>query len=99
MLKMNLEYNAGVLIINLDGELNGKTSYKINNFLHPFLYRHHIKKVIYNCENLNSIDYDGINTLKRTKDIINGYQGKIYFSKVHKGIYLKLKSLHIELIS
>ena len=32
MLKMNLEYDKGILFVRLDGVLNRSTSYKVNNY-------------------------------------------------------------------
>ena len=56
MLKMDMEYNHGVLFVRLDGILNRSTSYKLNNYLVPVILKHKIKYLVYNCFLLESID-------------------------------------------
>ena len=42
MLKMNLEFNKGILFVRLDGMLNRATTYKVNNYLVPVILKHKI---------------------------------------------------------
>ena len=37
MLKMDLEYNKGILFVRLEGILNRRSSYKLNNYLVPVI--------------------------------------------------------------
>lgn len=48
MLKMDLEFNKGILFVRLKGKLLRKNSYKINNYLNPVLKKHKIKYLVYN---------------------------------------------------
>lgn len=98
MLKMDLEYDEGILLINLSGNLNNKVTYKINNFIVPVLKKHQIKQIVYNMENLKSIDESGVDAILKTKCIVKNYKGKIYFWKVGNNIALKLKRLHIKIL-
>ena len=43
---MELEYKEGILFINLIGNLNKNTTYKIYNYLMPILEKHQIKEVL-----------------------------------------------------
>jgi len=96
MLKMDLEYEEGILFVRLRGVLNKRVNYKINNYLIPVLSKHKIKYVIYNLSNLKSIDESGIDAILHTKCTVRKNKGKIYLCEAKKEISLKLKRLHIK---
>ena len=89
MLKMDMEYNHGVLFIRLDGVLNRSTSYKLNNYLVPVILKHKIKYLVYNCFLLDSIDECGMDAILNTKCAVKTNKGKIYVCEVPKE-YVKL---------
>jgi len=99
MLKTDLEYNEGILFIRLKGTLNRRVSYKINNYIVPVLAKHKIKKVIYNLQNLKSIDESGIDAILNTKCVVKRNKGKLYLCEVKREISLKLKRLRIKITS
>jgi anti-anti-sigma factor len=76
MFKMELEYKNGILFARLKGILNRKNSYKINNYLNPVLKKHNIKCLVYNFENLESVDNTGIDAILNSK----------YTIKLNKGV-------------
>ena len=67
MLKMDLEYNKGILFVRLKGTLNRKSSYKLNNYLIPVLLKHKIKYLVYNLFDLIGIDLAGVDAILNTK--------------------------------
>ena len=95
MLKMDLEYNGGILFVRLDGVLNRKSSYKINCYLNPVLKKHKIKYLVYNFFFLQDIDEAGVDSLINTKVEIKENRGKIAICEVSKEIKNKLKRLKI----
>ena len=95
MLKMDLEYVKEILFVRLDGTLSRRTAYKINNYLVPIIKKHQIKNLIYNFQDLKSIDETGIDAILNTKCLIKRNKGKICLCEVAKEISLKLKRLHI----
>ena len=97
MLKMDLEYEKGILFIRLNGTLNAKNNYKINNYLVPVIKKHQIKNVIFNLKNLKSISESGIDAILNTKCTIKKNKGKIYLCEVNNNLVLKLKRLHIKM--
>jgi len=99
MLKMDLEYERGILFIRLKGTLNRRSVYKINNYIVPVLSKHKIKKVIYNLSELKSIDESGIDAILNTKCVVKRNKGKVYLCEVNKEILLKIKRLHIKITS
>lgn len=99
MLKMDLEYEGGILFIRLKGTLNRRVSYKINNYLSPTLKKHKIKNIIYNLRELKSIDESGIDAILNTKCIMRRNKGKIYLCEVKEELLFKLKRLHIKITS
>jgi anti-anti-sigma factor len=100
MLKIDMEYVQKILFVRLTGNLNYKTSYKIENFVFPVIKKHQIKFLVYNCENLNNIDIVGIDAILYSKYLIKNNKGKIYI--LAKGLVssllknLKIKELKSE---
>ena len=99
MLKMDLEYERGILFIRLKGTLNRRSCYKINNYIVPVLSKHKIKNVIYNLSELKSIDESGIDAILNTKCVVKRNKGKIYLCEVNKEISLKIRRLRIKITS
>ena len=77
MLNMDLEYNKGILFVRLKGNLNRKSSYKLNNYLLPVLLKHKIKYLVYNLYELNTVDEFGLDAILNTKCAIKSNKGKI----------------------
>lgn len=98
MLKMDLEYNQGILFVRLNGILNNKNSYKINNYLNPILKKHKIKYLVYNLCLLKDIDESGIDAILNTKIEIKNNKGKIVLCEVNKFINEKIKRLKVSKI-
>ena len=82
MLKMDMEYNHGILFVRLDGILNRSTSYKLNNYLVPVILKHKIKYLVYNCFLLESIDECGLNAMLNTKCAVKTNKGKLYVCEI-----------------
>lgn len=99
MLKMDLEYQNGILFIRLKGNLNRRTKYKFDCYLNPLLEKHKIKKVIYNLSQLKSVDESGIDAVLKTKCIIRRNKGKIYLCEANDFILLKIARLRIKTTS
>lgn len=78
MLKMDIEYKSEVLFVRLKGELNKKSSYKINNYLNPVIKKHNIKYLIYNWNDLKGVDNAGIDAILNSKCLIKANKGKIF---------------------
>ena len=63
MLNLNMEFKSGVLFVRLIGSLNKLTSYKLVDTLIPIIVSQGIKNLVYNFNELNSIDEVGYKTL------------------------------------
>ncbi len=81
MLKMNLKYRKGTLILELKGELNKEEAYKLNDYLPAAILIHNIKKLVYDTSYLTYIDSIGLKVLKRGVYAVKENCGKIIFSK------------------
>lgn len=99
MLKMDLEYNQGILFVRLNGVLNRKSNYKINCYLNPILQKHQIKYLVYNLNSLSDIDESGIDSIINSKLEIKKIKGKILFCNVNERINKKIRSLRIKKIA
>lgn len=98
MLKMDLEYKSKILFIRLNGVLNKRTTYKINNYILPVLIKHKIKYVIYNLNKLKSIDEIGVDSILNTKCQVRKNKGIIYFCEARENLFSKLKRLKIKVL-
>ncbi len=99
MLKMDLEFNQGILFIRLRGKLLHKNSYKINNYLNPVLKKHKIKYVVYNFFFLEDIDSSGIDAILNTKYIVKSNHGKIRMCEINDNIKEKIKKTRLARIA
>ncbi len=97
MLKMDLEYNRGILFVRLDGSLNRRSSYKLNSYLVPILLKHRVKYLVYNLYNLYGVDESGLDAILNTKCAIKVNKGKIYMCEVNSDIKPNLKRLRINM--
>ena len=96
MLRMDLEFNKGILFVRLDGKLNRNTSYKINNYLVPVILKHKIKYLVFNLYNVEDIDESGIDAILNTKFAIRNNKGLIYLCETNKNLNRKIHKLHIK---
>ena len=99
MLKMDMEYNHGILFIRLDGILNRSTSYKLNNYLVPVILKHKIKYLVYNLYLLESIDECGLNAILNTKCAVKTNKGKLYVCEIPKEYKKTLKKAKLKEIT
>lgn len=99
MLTIDLEYKFEILYVRLKGNLNKRTSYKINNYLAPLILKHKIKYLVYNCENLKEIDNSGVDAIISTKYLIRNNKGKIKICNLNnklKDIFKRIKISSID---
>ncbi len=82
MLRMDMEYNHGILFVRLNGILNRSTSYKLNNYLVPVILKHKIKYLVYNCFLLDNIDDSGLDAMLNTKCAVKSNKGKLYVCEI-----------------
>lgn len=99
MLKVDMEYDKGILYVRLNGILNRKATYKINNYIIPVVLKHKIKYLVFNLLDLEDIDESGIDSLLNTKCAIRSNKGKICLCEVSDGITNKIKRLRMKVAS
>ena len=63
MLNLNMEYKSGVLFVRLIGSLNKLTANKLTDTLIPIIISQGIKNLVYNFNELQSIEETGFKTL------------------------------------
>ena len=100
MLKIKSEYIKGILFVRIEGNLNRRTSYKLNNFLVPAVLKHKIKYLVYNLYNLENIDIVGKNALIKGARAIEVNKGISLMCEVPKSLNLdniKIKKTQNEL--
>lgn len=95
MLKVDMEYDKGILYVRLKGNLVRKVSYKINNYIVPVVLKHKIKYLVFNLLELKDIDESGLDSLLNTKCAIRSNKGKICLCEVSEVIKSKIKRLRI----
>ncbi|MFA5602442.1 MAG: STAS domain-containing protein [Bacilli bacterium] len=86
MLDIDIEFRKGILFVRLGGVLDISSSNKLNEELIPILKDNGIKYLVFNIENLNYIDLDGINSLKQKYNIISNNKGQILVCGIKNGL-------------
>ncbi len=99
MLKVDMEYDKGILYIRLNGELDRKACYKINNYILPAVLKHKIKYLVFNLFMLKDIDTSGLDSLLNVKCAIRANKGKICLCEVSDDISQKIKRLRMKIAS
>ena len=89
MLKIQSEYVKGILFIRIAGNLNRRTSFKLNNFLVPAVLKHRIKFLVYNLYGLENIDNIGKKALQKGARAIEINNGISLMCEVPKKLDLK----------
>ncbi len=93
---MDIEYENSILFVRLEGSLDRKGTYRINNYLISLLKKHSIKYLICNLSNLKNIDILGMEALVNLKCIIKNNKGKMYLCGINSRIEKYLKPLKIQ---
>ncbi len=96
MLKIDSEYSKGILFVRIKGNLNRRTSFKLNNFLVPAILKHKIKYLVYNLYNLDNIDNIGLNALEKGSRAIKANQGLSLICEIPKTLEESFKNIKIE---
>ena len=99
MLKVDMEYDKGVLYVRLKGILDRKVCYKINNYIVPVVLKHRIKYLVFNLFDLKDIDESGLDALLNTKCAIKTNKGKICLCEVSDDVRKKIKRLRMRVAS
>lgn len=63
MLGIEMEFIKGILFIRLDGKLNIDTCDKLYDEVSEMIFDNGIRNIVFNLENINEIDINGINSL------------------------------------
>lgn len=79
MLKINMKYRKGSLIVELKGKLENRSVIKLNKYLVAVILKHNIKTLIYDTKYLTFIEASGWEELIRGVEVIKKNLGKIYF--------------------
>ena len=90
MLKIDSEYSKGILFVRIKGNLNRRTSFKLNNFLVPAILKHKIKYLVYNIDNI------GLNALEKGSRAIKANQGLSLICEIPKTLEESFKNIKIE---
>lgn len=77
MLNLNMEYKGGVLFVRLIGSLNKLTANKLTDTLIPIIISQGIKNLVYNFNELESIDETGFKTLLLGYNAILSNNGEV----------------------
>ncbi len=96
MLKINSEYRKGILFVRIKGNLNRRTSCKLNNFLIPAILKHKIKYLVYNLYNLDNIDNIGINALEKSARAIEVNHGISLICEIPENLEANFKNMDIK---
>ena len=102
MLKINFEYRKGIFFIRLSGNLNEKNYCKKINILNKLMNDIKFKYIVFNIDNLSSIDIYGINYIIGYDALVKENNGELFLCEKNKNIVSgifknKIKSIENEL--
>ena len=78
MLDIDMEFHRGILFVRLIGNLNERTTGKLNREVIDFIKINGIRNIVYNVSNLEQIDCYGINALLDSNDECKKNRGKAF---------------------
>lgn len=76
MLDINMEFRKGILFIRLKGELNVKTTSKLEEEVTQLVSENGIRNLVFNLEEVNNIDVKGIDALLKNYRLCKQNDGK-----------------------
>lgn len=76
MLEINMEFRKGILFIRLSGALNSKTAQKLESEVTDLVKENGIRNLVFNLEEVTSIDINGINALLKNYKLCKQNDGK-----------------------
>ncbi len=96
MLETVLEFRKGILFVRLKGELSKKTTNILQTEVTDIILQNGIQNVVFNMEQLKSIDMKGMSCLLYHYEICKNRKGNCYVCNVaSEWVYMKLKKNRI----
>lgn len=96
MLEITLEFRKGILFARLQGELTKKTSQVLQTEVTDTIIKNGIQNVVFNLEQLKTIDMKGMSVLLYHYEICKNRKGSSYICNIpNEWIRMKLKRNHI----
>ncbi len=96
MLEIGLEFRKGILFVRLSGELSKHTTHILQSEVTEMILQNGIQNVVFNMEQLKSIDMKGMSSLLYHYEICKNRKGNCYICNIsNEWIYLKLKKNRI----
>lgn len=96
MLEITLEFRKGILFVRLNGELTKKTIPILQTEATETILKNGIQNVVFNIEQVNSIDMKGMSCLLYHYEICKNRKGSCYICNIpNEWIRMKLKKNHI----
>lgn len=99
MLKINLEYRKGILFVRLKGNLNANTAPRFEEYTIPIIKDYGIKYMVYNLDELVSIDNVGEDALLTGGKCVKTNDGKVLLINNRVNTQLKFDKISNELVA
>lgn len=84
MLELDMRFEKGVLVVDLNGVLNYETSYKIKKHLTNLIKDNGIKYVLLNFDNIEFIDKAGIYSIIENYKEVAKNNGKMFLCGINR---------------
>ncbi len=99
MLKMNLEYRKGILFVRLKGNLNANTASRFSEYTLPIIKDYKVKYMVYNLNDLVSIDKTGEDALLESSTYVEDHKGKVLIVNNKINTPLHFENISNELVA
>ncbi len=86
MLILNLEQKEDALHARLVGSLTKKSTYKMYQYVIPYMKQNNIRHFICDCTHLRRVDFDGKGALLRIKLLLKKQKGNFLLCNVKERI-------------
>lgn len=94
MLSSILEFRKGILFVRLKGIFTKETVSNLNEVI-ELVKENDINNVVFNVENVTTIDIKGINTLLYVYELCKNKHGKSLLCGINANVEKKIKQSHI----
>ena len=94
-MKVTTEFRNGILFVRLKGDLTKDTVSILNDKVTNLVNRVGIRHVVFNVEELNSIDYKGVSTLLYNYEIVKRNDGNVFLCGGNEKVDNILKCNHV----
>lgn len=99
MFLIHLKQSGDILYASLEGNLNKRATYKIDEYLIPYVKKNAIKSLWCDCSKLKKMDLEGKYALLNTKITLKKQKGNFLICNMNKDLKEGLIGFHFKIMN